>query len=30
MKQIDAPRKYGGGVFPVCAFRAWTPSLADR
>ena len=29
MKQINAPCNMRG-VFPVCVFRAWTPSLADR
>lgn len=28
-KQINAPCNMRG-VFPVCVFRAWTPSLADR
>ncbi len=29
MKQINAPCNMRG-VFPVCVFRASTPSLADR
>lgn len=28
-KQINAPRDMRG-VSPVCVYRAWTPSLADR